>query len=165
MTPTLSALHIFPVKSCAPLVVDRATVEPRGLAHDRRWIVTDADGRFLTGRQHPRLTLLSALPVGETVLALSAPGMPALRLHRPQRADRIEVTVWKNTVNGAEVGMKCTDGCNHVQAGRDFVNSASAKSGYTAYTYPHPLQVGSTPTDPEPPATPALTAPTNLRAQ
>jgi len=73
--------------------------------------------------------------------------------------------VWKNTVNGAEVGMKCTDGCNHVQAGRDFVNSASAKSGYTAYTYPHPLQGGSTPTDPEPPATPALTAPTNLRAQ
>ena len=103
MTPTLSALHIFPIKSCAPLVVDRATVEPRGLAHDRRWIVTDADGRFLTGRQHPRLTLLSALPDGESVLALSAPGMPALRLHRPQRADRIAVTVWKNTVNALPV--------------------------------------------------------------
>ena len=99
MTPTLSALHLFPIKSCAPLPVASATVEPRGLARDRRWIVTDAAGRFLTGRQHPRLTLLKAVPDGDTALALAAPGMPTLRLQQPQRTERVEVTVWKNTVN------------------------------------------------------------------
>jgi len=82
MTPILSALHIFPVKSCAPLVVDAAAVEPRGLAHDRRWLVTDASGKFLTGRQHPRLTLLRAAPNG-AALDLSAPDMPLLRLDVP----------------------------------------------------------------------------------
>lgn len=97
MTPTLAALHIFPVKSCAPLPVDRADVEPRGLRHDRRWIITDESGRFLTGRQHPRLTLLKAVP-RDDALALSAPGFSDLLLSRPARADRVEVVVWNNTV-------------------------------------------------------------------
>jgi uncharacterized protein YcbX len=97
MTPILSALHVFPVKSCAPLALDAALVEPRGLRHDRRWIVTDASGHFLTGRQHPRLTLLRAVPDGDA-LDLAAPGMPSLRLSAPCPAARADVTVWKNTV-------------------------------------------------------------------
>jgi hypothetical protein len=51
--------------------------------------------------------------------------------------------LWANTVAGASVGMECTDGCNHVQSGRDFINNGStAKPGYTPYTYPHPLSTG-----------------------
>jgi len=97
MTPMLSALNIFPVKSCAPLVLDAAVVERRGLRHDRRWIVTDASGRFLTGRQHPRLTLLRAVPDGDAI-ALSAPGRPPLRLGIAAGGARVEVVVWTNTV-------------------------------------------------------------------
>jgi MOSC domain-containing protein len=97
MTPVLCALHIFPVKSCAPLVLDAALVEPRGLRHDRRWIVTDAAGTFLTGRQHPRLTLLRATP-DRDALALSAPGMPPLQLETPPDGARVDITVWTNTV-------------------------------------------------------------------
>jgi uncharacterized protein YcbX len=97
MTPTLSALHIFPVKSCAPLVLDAAAVEPRGLRDDRRWIVTDASGTFLTGRQHPRLTLLHAMPDRDAI-ALSAPGLPPLRLQVPTEGARVDVVVWANTV-------------------------------------------------------------------
>ena len=103
MTPTISALHIFPVKSCAPLVLDSATVEPRGLRHDRRWIVTDANGKFLTGRQHPRLTLLHAMPDGDAI-ALSAPGMPPLRLDAPSSGARVDVVVWSNTVAALPAG-------------------------------------------------------------
>ena len=54
MIATLAAIHIHPVKSCAPLALQAASVEARGLAHDRRYLVVDADGRFLTGRQLPR---------------------------------------------------------------------------------------------------------------
>ncbi len=105
MTPILSALHVFPVKSCAPLALDSAVVEPRGLAHDRRWIVTDAGGRFLTGRQHPRLTLLRALPERDAI-ALSAPGMPPLQLQAPRDAARCEVVVWANTVAALPAGSQ-----------------------------------------------------------
>ena len=82
MIATLAAIHIHPVKSCAPLALETATVEARGLAHDRRYLVVDADGRFLTGRQLPRLTLLRALPVAGG-LALRAPGMPAHAVAAP----------------------------------------------------------------------------------
>lgn len=71
--------------------------------------------------------------------------------------------VWANTANGAAVGMRCTDGCNHVQANRDFINSPSAKPGYAPYTYPHPLQGGTAPQ--QTPQQTVLSAPTNLKAQ
>jgi hypothetical protein len=71
--------------------------------------------------------------------------------------------LWANTENGAPAGMECTAGCNHLKANRDFINSTTAKPGYTPYTYPHPLRGGSTvPVDP---AAPSLTAPANLRVQ
>ena len=92
--PTLSALHIYPLKSCAPRTLDTAVVEPRGLAHDRRWMVVDADGKFLTGRQHPRLTLVRALPDGDA-LRLEAPGMPSMHALPPATdSTRLETAVW-----------------------------------------------------------------------
>lgn len=92
--PTLSQLHIYPLKSCAALTLDSAEVEPRGLAADRRWMVVDADAKFLTGRQDPRLTLISAVADGAT-LRLDAPGMPTLQIQAPAASDlRIETAVW-----------------------------------------------------------------------
>ena len=104
MRPVLSALHIFPVKSCAPLPLASATVEPRGLRDDRRWIVTDETGKFLTGRQHPRLTLLHAVP-DRDALVVTADGMPPLRLAPPETGRRFEVTVWANTVAALSAGF------------------------------------------------------------
>lgn len=101
MIATLSAIHVHPVKSCAPLALETAAVEARGLAHDRRYLVVDADGRFLTGRQLPRLTLLRALPVAGG-LALQAPGMPSHVVAEPDgNPERIAVTVWGDTVDAA----------------------------------------------------------------
>ena len=48
---TLTAFHVFPLKSCAPLVMDEAQVQSRGLAHDRRWMVVDALDNFVTARK------------------------------------------------------------------------------------------------------------------
>ncbi len=93
----LSALHVFPIKSCAPLTPGSARVEARGLEHDRRWMVVDANGKFLSGRKHPRMTLIS----GERVAAgwrLEAPGMPPVILAATQAA-RIEATVWGSVVD------------------------------------------------------------------
>ena len=98
MTPTLSAIHVYPIKSCAPLTLAQASVEARGLAGDRRWMIVDATARFVTGRQQPRLTLIRALP-DEEALALIAPRMPPLRLAPPPAGARLETTVWKSAVH------------------------------------------------------------------
>lgn len=93
MPATLSALHVFPVKSCAPLPLRKAQVETRGLAGDRRWMVIDAAAGLVTGRQHARLTLIRAEPAGAG-LELAAPGMPTLRVEAPSGGLRVATAVW-----------------------------------------------------------------------
>ncbi|MDE1885334.1 MAG: MOSC N-terminal beta barrel domain-containing protein [Xanthomonadaceae bacterium] len=99
MTATLASIHVYPLKSCAPMALDSARVEARGLEHDRRWMAVDASGKFLTGRQHPRLTLIRAEPDDAGALRLRAPDMPELRLMpAPDRA-RSTADVWGSRVD------------------------------------------------------------------
>lgn len=100
MPATLASIHIYPLKSCAPLALNSAHVEARGLEHDRRWMVVDERGKFVTGRQHPRLTLIRANPDGNALL-LRAPGMPDLRLAVPAHAPRDDVEVWGSHVDAS----------------------------------------------------------------
>lgn len=100
----LSALHLYPIKSCAALSPETARVEPRGLAHDRRWMLVDALGNFLTGRQLPRLVRLRALPTAAG-LRLDAPGQDGIEVAVPAPdAPRRRVTVWKDTLDAADAG-------------------------------------------------------------
>lgn len=105
MSITLTGLHLYPIKSCAALSPSQATVEPRGLAHDRRWMIVDAQGRFVTGREVPRLVLIRAEPVAQG-LRLRAPGMPEIIVGWPSpAAPRMLVMVWKSTVEAQLSGL------------------------------------------------------------
>lgn len=75
----VDALYVHPIKSCAGLRVARARVTPRGFAGDRRWMVTDADGKFLSQRTLPEMQAI-AVAVGEGGLEVTAPGQPPLLL-------------------------------------------------------------------------------------
>ena len=97
MQPTLAHINLFPVKSCAPLTPDHAIVERRGLRGDRRWMIVDAEGQFITSRKHPRLVLIHAAFDHDSLL-LDAPGMRRLRLSSDASAPRSSVTVWDDVV-------------------------------------------------------------------
>lgn len=84
MTPRLSALVVYPVKSCAGIEVPNWAVDERGLEHDRSFMVVDAGtGAFLTQREYPGLALvrpalapgmlLLQTPVGQAAVDLAAP--------------------------------------------------------------------------------------------
>lgn len=98
MTPTLSRIHVYPVKSCAALSPAEALVEPRGLAGDRRWMVVDAEGKFVTARKHPRMVLVRA-EWADGYLQVSAPDMPGLRLRPAEQPARLDTTVWNSDVS------------------------------------------------------------------
>ncbi len=94
----LHSLHLYPLKSAAGLTVDALAIEPRGPRFDRRWLVVDADGRFVTARAVPELVLIRAEPDGDG-LRLSASGLPPLAVAPPSPgAPRIAVTVWKDHI-------------------------------------------------------------------
>ena len=80
----LSGLNVFPVKSLAALSLPEARVEPFGLAFDRRWMLVDGDGKFLSQRvafplSRVTVKVTPSLEPGATVV-IEAPGRPPLRL-------------------------------------------------------------------------------------
>ncbi|MET0401051.1 MAG: MOSC domain-containing protein [Cystobacter sp.] len=102
----LSALSIYPLKSCAEIPLSHATVEPLGLQHDRRWMAVRPDGSFMTGREHPTFVHLRAVPMNGG-LHLSAPDMPALRVPVPEAdAPRLDITLWGDRCSAAWAGAE-----------------------------------------------------------
>lgn len=97
------SLHIHPVKAMRAVDLERASVETRGLAHDRRWMVVNEDGVFLTQRSHPALATVTARITAKG-LALSAEGRGAVEVEKPGGANRRRVVVWSSEVDGADAG-------------------------------------------------------------
>ncbi len=109
MSRRLAALHLYPVKSCAPLSPTEARVEPRGLEYDRRWMVVGGDGHFITGRQVPKLTQLRAV-MREPGLHLEGGGLEPIDVAIPAaEAPRMTVTVWRSRVEAQLAPSEAND--------------------------------------------------------
>ncbi|WP_055591266.1 MOSC domain-containing protein [Streptacidiphilus griseoplanus] len=103
--PYLSALHIYPLKSAHRLSPAAAPVEPWGLTGDRRWMLTDPSGRFLSQRDLPGLALVHLRPQPDGGLLATAPGAEPLQIAPPslERGDpAVAVSVWASTFKAAE---------------------------------------------------------------
>ncbi|NUU01726.1 MOSC domain-containing protein [Herbaspirillum robiniae] len=101
---TLSAITIYPIKSCGGIALAQADIGPLGLARDRHWMLADAHGQFLTQRTHPEMACITPRFEADA-LVLSAPGMPELRLAAGgQDGAAVRVQVWKDTVTALDQG-------------------------------------------------------------
>lgn len=100
----IAGLWVFPIKSCAGVPLTEATLTPHGLAHDRAWMVVDAEGDMLTQRELPRMALITP-SLHAHGLRLQAPDMVALDvpMHAPS-GPTVDVTVWNDTVPAFDMG-------------------------------------------------------------
>jgi uncharacterized protein len=95
----VDSLLIYPVKGLRAVDLDAAALEPRGLAHDRRWMLVDEAGKFITQREQPKLARLNAeitddglrLSGDHGSITVSQPGVDAARL---------PVILWKQNIEG-----------------------------------------------------------------
>lgn len=96
-TISLTGLHLYPVKSLRGCSVPTASVDSLGLIGDRRFLVVDETGRFLTQRTHPRMALI-ATALDATHLTLSLPSSSSIRISRAPdpTAPLRTVSVWKS---------------------------------------------------------------------
>jgi uncharacterized protein YcbX len=100
---TLQSLHVHPIKSCAGIAVPEALLVETGLEFDRAWMLVDADGRFVTQRELPRLQLVKpTLRFHE--LVLRAPGMLALHVLLDTVESACRVRVWDDEVAAYDMG-------------------------------------------------------------
>jgi len=98
---TLSHIYIYPIKSLGGISLQSAKVEERGLQHDRRWMLVDKNGMFLTQREHPQMALLQVtikdelLEVMHKVKTMSTLQIPITNL---KNGSHMVVNIWDDVV-------------------------------------------------------------------
>ncbi|ESA36084.1 fe-s protein [Leptolyngbya sp. Heron Island J] len=100
----LSGLTTYPIKSAAGVSLSQSQVTSRGLQHDRRWMVCDRNGKFLTQRKFPKMALIQ-VAVDET-LHLSIAGIADASLELPAvpAAQPLSVEVWGDQCTAWSMG-------------------------------------------------------------
>lgn len=101
----VTALCVYPVKSLGGIALDAARLDATGLAYDRRWMLVDAAGRFLTQRAHPQLATVR-VALTDAGLRLTHPDVAealAVAAETPPDAPLRRVTVWDDTVDARVV--------------------------------------------------------------
>jgi uncharacterized protein YcbX/ferredoxin len=97
-SPSLQSLHIYPIKSAAGISLSTSWVDDLGLSLDRRFVITDKNGQFITARTEPTLCLIK-VNLSAQGLILTAPDMPALHLLYQELSPIYKkVTVWQDEI-------------------------------------------------------------------
>lgn len=101
--PLVSGLFIYPVKSCRGLALATAEIDHLGFVGDRRFLVVDETGKFLTQRTHARMARIATALDAER-LTLSAEGAGAVAVARASdpAAPLRSVSIWKHSDLQAE---------------------------------------------------------------
>lgn len=117
--PHIERLFIYPVKGLRGVAVERARITPFGLAGDRRYMLVDASGRFISQRRFPILArfevdLVSSaggssndeLKGGESFVRIQfeKAGVTVIPLEpKPSGIEPVPVTIWNDTVQARAV--------------------------------------------------------------
>ena len=99
----LTALHLYPIKSCGSVSLTEGLLVETGLEFDRAWMVVDAQGEMFTQRELPRMALVQPTFKGGELM-LRAPGMLALHLRLDTVEAATRVRVWDDVVKAYDMG-------------------------------------------------------------
>jgi uncharacterized protein len=93
----LSGIYIYPVKSLRGISLSMANVDDLGFVGDRRFLVVDADGRFLTQRALPEMALITTMLAADTLtLSAAAAGSVSVARSADSAAPLRSVSVWRS---------------------------------------------------------------------
>jgi uncharacterized protein YcbX len=108
----LASIHIYPLKGTRAVDLDESVVEPWGLAGDRRWLLVDEDGRFISQREEPTLARVVVRYTSSRCISVSVAGHDPMSVAAPaleSGAEMLKATVWSSTVLAAAVGREADE--------------------------------------------------------
>ncbi len=106
---SVSGLFVYPIKGARGIEVSRARVTPLGLEHDRRFLLVNPRGDFITQREIPSLALLHTAIEGDE-LVVQAPHQEALRVPlRPAGTPDRTVHVWGTRSRAVSLGQTAAE--------------------------------------------------------
>lgn len=101
----ISSLHVYPIKSCLGVSPQQVVVGSRGPDLDRRWMIVDATGRFMSIRSTPKMIFIKTDWDGDN-LHVRIPGQieHKISLKAAGSGKLHEVTVWNDTCLAVDQG-------------------------------------------------------------
>lgn len=104
----LSEINIYPIKSLGGISLKEAKIEEKGLQYDRRWMLIDEDGTFITQRKYFELALLQ-VSITDNKLTVSHKKDLTQTISfslDEEIGESIAVTIWDDISSGLEVNDK-----------------------------------------------------------
>jgi len=118
MSATVSACYYYPLKSGAAIEADSLELEQSGPKYDRKWMLVDADGKFMSQREkgneklalvRPKIIDTKHLHIPSGFIGFNAPKMSELTLsQKPLGNAPVEATVHGNPCTGYEASQEAS---------------------------------------------------------
>ncbi|RYE51538.1 MAG: MOSC domain-containing protein [Sphingobacteriales bacterium] len=107
----LSGIYIYPIKSLGGISLQEAKLEQRGLQYDRRWLLIDEDGVFITQRKHFTLAMLQVEIEDQTLTVLHKkdPLQTISFKITEHLKGKIDVTIWDDYATAYEVNQEVSE--------------------------------------------------------
>ncbi len=99
----ISDLSIYPIKGCGGISLVEAELDEFGLKGDRRFMVVDQDGIFLSQRKHHAMCRIRVYMEGGFTIA-SYDGMSDLIIEPSMESNNIPVRIWDDEVTATDMG-------------------------------------------------------------
>lgn len=100
----VSGLWYYPVKSLCGVATRTMSVTDWGPDGDRRWMLVDTSGVFLSQRQLPQMCRMAAVNTDTGLCIEDLRDGASLRVERPSGGDSTEVVVWSDRVLALNAG-------------------------------------------------------------
>lgn len=104
----VSELYVYPIKSARGIPLETARLVDRGIEHDRRWMLVDDDGVFISQREAHRMALID-VAMGDAGLIISAPDMEPLPVPFYSGGATMKCRVWKDVVDAVLVSREARE--------------------------------------------------------
>jgi uncharacterized protein YcbX len=104
----LSEIWIYPIKSLGGIRLAQAKVLEKGLEYDRRWMLVDENGVFMTQRDNPTMALFKLKIENRELKIVHSQQSTghSISLHPPNFENQERVTIWDDTVTACEVSKE-----------------------------------------------------------
>jgi len=100
---TLSEIWIYPIKSLGGIKLISTQVMPKGLKYDRRWMLIDENGMFMTQRTNAQMALFKLALEADHLVISYHQGSIKLSLNHSYSNLPVDVTIWDDHVIANEV--------------------------------------------------------------
>lgn len=97
----LTAINKYPVKSLKAISIMRADVDDFGITNDRRWMLVNTEGKFVTQRQYPKMGSISVEESGQYLRFYSDSGS-VLEIKNELLKEEVSVRVWGDEVSACQ---------------------------------------------------------------